>query len=201
MDTELVIGKTKIRVFESGYIPVADTAKLIRPLLKAAFPGVKFSVKSDSYAGGASIDISWTDGPSKKAVEKIAKPFAGAGFDGMIDMKYSKSAWLLPDGTATWGSSSGTGDSRGSEPGYKYEKPHPDAKKVHFGSDYVFCTKAHSKEKYEAAAVEAAKYWGVPVIPVVECSWGYKLDVDPYIEHAGAYFSALVHRELEKENH
>jgi hypothetical protein len=36
-----------------------ETAKEIRKALKAAFPKVKFSVRSHCYAGGASIDVSY----------------------------------------------------------------------------------------------------------------------------------------------
>jgi len=69
------------------YISVVDTAKLIRAALKENFPGVKFSVRSSQYAGGASINISWTDGPAQQDVRPITQPFAGATFDGMIDLK------------------------------------------------------------------------------------------------------------------
>ena len=40
------------------YFTCAETAKLIRQSLKEAFPGVKFSVRSSTYSGGASIDVS-----------------------------------------------------------------------------------------------------------------------------------------------
>jgi len=56
----------------SQYLSCAETAKLIGPALKAAFPGVKFSVRSHTYAGGASIDIDWTDGPTQKTVDRLA---------------------------------------------------------------------------------------------------------------------------------
>ncbi len=69
------------------YIPVAETAKLVRTALKNAFPGIKFSVRSRSYAGGASIDIEYTDGPTTKDVDCVACRFSGATFDGMTDMK------------------------------------------------------------------------------------------------------------------
>jgi hypothetical protein len=69
------------------YISVVDTAKEVRTALKAAFPGQKFSVRSDSYSGGASIRVRWTDGPARRDVERVAKEFAGATFDGMIDLK------------------------------------------------------------------------------------------------------------------
>lgn len=69
------------------YISTTDTAKLIRQALAAAFPGMKFSVKSKSYSGGSSISISWIDGPTSKEVEAVAGNFEGASFDGMIDLK------------------------------------------------------------------------------------------------------------------
>lgn len=69
------------------YLTCAETAKLIRAALKEAFPGVKFSVRSDVYSGGASIRINYTNGPSAKQVEGIAQAFQGAYFDGMTDYK------------------------------------------------------------------------------------------------------------------
>jgi hypothetical protein len=71
------------------YLSCAETAKLVRAALKESFPGVKFSVKSSVYAGGASINVSYTDGPSASQVEGIAKAFQGAYFDGMTDYKGS----------------------------------------------------------------------------------------------------------------
>ena len=72
---------------ERKYISCTDTAKLVRKALKKNFPNVKFSVRSSSYSGGASIDVSWTDGPVSQRVDKVIKPFAGSTFDGMIDLK------------------------------------------------------------------------------------------------------------------
>lgn len=71
------------------YLSCADTAKLVRAALKETFPGVKFSVKSSVYAGGASINVAYTDGPSAGQVEAVAKAFQGAYFDGMTDYKGS----------------------------------------------------------------------------------------------------------------
>ena len=71
------------------YLSCAQTAKLVRAALKEAFPGVKFSVKSSTYAGGASINVAYTDGPSASQVEGIAKAFQGSYFDGMTDYKGS----------------------------------------------------------------------------------------------------------------
>lgn len=69
------------------YINVVETAKLLRKALKEAFPTIKFKVKSNSYSGGASIDVKYVDGPTYDAVNKIAKQFQGCYFDGMTDYK------------------------------------------------------------------------------------------------------------------
>lgn len=74
---------------ERRYVNVAETAKLVRQALKESFPGVKFSVRSDSYSGGASIRVRYEDGPAAKLVEAVAKQFEGGYFDGMIDYKGS----------------------------------------------------------------------------------------------------------------
>ena len=76
------------------YITCTETAKHVRTALKAMFPAVKFSVTSSQYSGGASIDVSWTDGPAAKRVEAITDRFTGATFDGMTDsMSYHKTEW------------------------------------------------------------------------------------------------------------
>jgi len=69
------------------YLSCADTAKLVRAALKEAFPGVKFSVKSSVYAGGASINVSYIDGPSSAQVKAIVGVFEGSYFCGMTDYK------------------------------------------------------------------------------------------------------------------
>ena len=69
------------------YLSCAETAKLLRGALKEALPDVQFSVRSHTYSGGASIRVRWTDGPNQAQVDSIAKHYAGATFDGMIDLK------------------------------------------------------------------------------------------------------------------
>lgn len=83
----------------SRHISTTETAKLIRRALRESFPGTKFSVRSRSYAGGSSVDVSWTDGPTAHQVEAVAKRFAGATFDGMRDCKTYQHT--LFDGEAT----------------------------------------------------------------------------------------------------
>ena len=69
------------------YLSCAETAKLVRKQLAAKFPGVKFSVVSKTYSGGASIRVTYMDGPNIHAVKQVAEHFEGATFDSMQDMK------------------------------------------------------------------------------------------------------------------
>lgn len=69
------------------YIDTVDVAKMVRKVLKKNFAGQKFSVRSDRYAGGSSIRVSWIDGPTEKEVSAVAGWLHGSTFDGMIDLK------------------------------------------------------------------------------------------------------------------
>lgn len=57
----------------------AQTAAKIRAALKAAFkadyPKTKFSVTTDVYSMGSSVDVHWTDGPALAAVEAVTQAF------------------------------------------------------------------------------------------------------------------------------
>lgn len=69
-------------------------AKNIRIELKAAFPGIKFSVRTDRFSGGDSIDVSWTDGPNSAQVDAIINKYAAGYFNGMEDIYESvRSPW------------------------------------------------------------------------------------------------------------
>lgn len=83
---------------ENGQPACLDTAaaaKLIRHLLKAAFPAVRFSVRTSRYAGGSSIDVTWTDGPSYARVDALVSTLEGRGFDGMQDLAYQKGPFVV----------------------------------------------------------------------------------------------------------
>jgi len=54
--------------------PTATAAK-VRRALKAAFPGVKFTVTTSRYSMGSSVEIGWTDGPELAAVDAVAQRF------------------------------------------------------------------------------------------------------------------------------
>ncbi len=146
-----------------GYLTCAETAKLIRKAIKREFPGVKFSVRSKTYSGGASIRVDWIDGPRQKAVEAVAGAFAGGRFDGMIDLAYSVEHWLLPDGTVTIAHNPGSGGSMGCDPGTpKQPKPHPEAVRVHLGAKYVFCDRDYSPEYRARVESAIAEHYGRP---------------------------------------
>ena len=64
----------------------AAAAKAIREELKKTFPGIKFSVISDSYSMGDSVHIDWTDGPTTGEVDSIVKKYQYGSFNGMEDI-------------------------------------------------------------------------------------------------------------------
>lgn len=82
---------------QSKQSPHALGAKNLRKELTRAFSGVTFSVTSDSYSGGNSIDVKWTDGPTTEAVERIAKRYERGSFDGMTDCYNYDHSNVWPD--------------------------------------------------------------------------------------------------------
>ena len=157
---------------ETKYLSVAETAKLIRGRLKEAFPGQKFYVQSETYSGGGSVDVYWMDGPTEKDVEAEVGIFAGRSFDGMIDLAYSHTCWMLPDGTVQRARSSGSAGSGGVDPGYDYPQPHPEAQRVHFGANYVFCRRAYSRGLLDRVVEEMGREWpGIEPPELYETSW------------------------------
>ena len=69
-----------------GVSPWALAAKNIRTELRDAFPGIKFSVTSDSYSMGCSVDVRWTAGPTEKEVDAVIGDYCNSEFDGMQDL-------------------------------------------------------------------------------------------------------------------
>ena len=137
-----------------SYISVTDTAKLVRKALKGAFPGTKFSVRSEKYAGGASIHVGWTDGPTTREVDKVVGVFAGADFDGMVDLKVYAEHWLHPDGTVTLARRPGTNGSFAELIG---DPIGPEAQLVRFGADFVQTQRRISDEWKEEILAEFAE--------------------------------------------
>ena len=73
------------------YDSLKKGSRNIKIEFQKAYPGIKWSVRSESYANGCSIDIRWTDGPTAEQVEKISGKYQEGHFDGMIDCyEYNK---------------------------------------------------------------------------------------------------------------
>lgn len=75
--------KEKNKGYKSSH---AAASAAIKAELQKAFPGVKFSVKSESYSMGDSVGIHWTDGPTADDVIKISGKYQYGSFNGMEDI-------------------------------------------------------------------------------------------------------------------
>ena len=151
----------------------ADTAKLVRKALKQAFPTFRFSVRSKTYSGGASINVEWCDGPAATDVDAIVKAFEGAGFDAMIDLKTYTQHWLMPDGSIEF-AEVGIGHSFASEH-ERYAPPHPRAELVHFGADYVFTNRHYSVAFLSEVVAEVCERYGWEPLEVKGSEYGAHL--------------------------
>jgi hypothetical protein len=145
---------------DADWLSCAQTASLVRAALKRRFLGARFSVRSKTYAGGASIDVSWTDGPPRRDVEVVAGAYAGADFDGSIDLMCSRTHWLNPDGTAQLAHDQGTAGSRGALPERFGSRSHPDARLVRFGADFVLCQRDYSEAFRAWVSEELRRQYG-----------------------------------------
>lgn len=126
---------------ERKYFTCAETATFVRKALKDAFPKEKFSVRSHSYSGGASIDIRWTDGLTEHEVKQVVDRFSGATFDGMQDLKEYVS--------------------REDENGVN----------VHYGADFIFCHRDYSREFTLKIAEQVAKFESVELPAMNKYDW------------------------------
>lgn len=151
----------------AAYVNTNDTAKAIRAILKAKFPGTKFSVRGSKYSGGSSIRVSWTDGPTAKLVDAYVQPFSGAGFDGMNDMKFYKEAWLYPNGTASFASTRGTEGSAGVVPAADEGPASDGAVPVSFSADFVFTERSYSDAARDRVLQAYAYKWGDPLAEAI----------------------------------
>lgn len=71
----------------SGKSGNAAAASNLKTELQRAFPGVLFSVVSDTYSMGRSLRVHWTDGPTIKQVEEYSGKYGTKSFDGSIDLE------------------------------------------------------------------------------------------------------------------
>ena len=142
------------------YLSTKDTAAIIRKRLKREYPGVRFTVRSKRYAGGSSIDVSWTDGPTGAQVDLILKDYEGSGFDAMIDLKYPKTHYLGADGRVYFRGTSGTQGSAGVVPpidnSHLADAMPDDVQPVQFLCDFVFGNRRLSRQ--DELETEAAQF-------------------------------------------
>lgn len=154
------------------YLSCADTAKLVRRSLKDQFPGVKFSVRSSTYANGASIDVRWVDGPLTRDVEAVAKLYEGSTFDGMIDLKTPHRSLLsTEDG----------------------------AELVRFAADHVMCSRDLSDEFQAELVAELEEFTGEPYDPTRRYPVGvdHYQEKDGSLcrdDHRGEWGSTIIHQ-------
>lgn len=137
------------------WVPTTEVTKYVRAALKERFNGVKFSVRKD----GGSIRVTWPMGEVAKTpaaqktlnrpvdnvrrdesmlVELLVGDLHGEGFDGMIDLRYSRKHYLLADGTIYYAGSEGTASSGGSVSGGVAPMPEG-AREIRLGNDFIFC--------------------------------------------------------------
>jgi hypothetical protein len=143
-----LIAATKRKNQESTYLPCTEVAKLIRKILKEEFVGVKFSVNSDKYSGGSSINVSWIDGPTSKAVESVVDKYAGAKFDSYEDRKVYRPAIEI------------------------------DGELYKCGVDYIFTNRKYSASFYTRVAEELTKEQGLRMPSITESWNGGAMIVD-----------------------
>ena len=140
-----------------AYLAAKDVAVLVRAALKKAFPGVKFSVRSD-YSG---IDVSWVDGPRCREVNEIIGQFSFGGFDGSIDMAYSSRNWLLPSGEMAPAESHGTCGSMGCIQGYATDCPEAGAVLVGSSVKYMSTNRDMSPVYAENLRKRTVEHYGI----------------------------------------
>jgi hypothetical protein len=179
------------------YLTCAETAKLVRKDLKKHFPTIKFSVRSDNYSMGATIRINWDNGPTEDQVSNITDVYESKGFDGMIDLAYYKTSFILPSGEVCHGNSEGTQESGGVYERVEREIP-PGAEVVSFGSDYVTLSRHISIEHEMAVAEKLALQHNVKEpIEIAETEYGKYIKY-PNVMIWNTWFNSLVHQWFSK---
>ena len=178
---------------EKTYLTLKETAKLLRAALKKNFPGVKFSVRSESFAGGSAIRVSYTDGPLQKAVEKVVNCYAYGGFDGMIDLSFHVNHWMNEKtGEVVDASSGGTVNSGGLYESYEYGCPGEGWIKVSFGAKYVTVSQHLSVQVLEEGLeMTAEKFkngnmnFDSSLVKVVHSEYGSWINTEKLVEKCG----------------
>lgn len=75
----------------------AMCAKQIRQDLKKAFPEIKFSVRSESFAGGDAINITYENGIPECKIEEVVEKYIAGHYNSMEDIyEYKKNEDNIP---------------------------------------------------------------------------------------------------------
>lgn len=72
------------------YVDVTEIAKLLRKRYKAQWPDTKFSVRCKRYSGGASISVSWVDGPTERVATKLSNDLQSVSHIDITDLVHYK---------------------------------------------------------------------------------------------------------------
>jgi Large polyvalent protein associated domain 29 len=130
-----------------------ETAKVLRTVLKNAFPQTTFGITTGRGAGVSSVDVRWMDGPTVRQVEAITRSFEIGTFNGMTDSyEYSKRE-----------------DRQVIVDGHFYEA----------GCRYVMTARSLSAAKANECIKMVADYWGgiEGALPVaVDTEYGYQIE-------------------------
>ena len=145
------------------WLDVTDVAKLVRARLRAKFPEVRFRVTSSRYSGGASVSVTWTDGPKERDVRAVVGAYSGKGFDGMTDYEYSVGAWLHRDGSASIRQVEGHSGS----PQQTVTTLDRTAVPITSGASYVQCQRDISPERWTEILTAYAKRFGDPLATAI----------------------------------
>ena len=74
----------------------AKASKTIKTILKKEYPEIKFSVRSDNFANGSSVNVSWTDGIPDDTLRSFLNQFEYGHFDGMEDLYHYSNVKDMP---------------------------------------------------------------------------------------------------------
>ena len=173
---------------ETRNLTLKETAKLLRVALKKNFPGVKFSVRSESFSMGSAIRVNYTDGPLQSDVESVVNCYAYGGFDGMIDLSFHVNHWMNEKtGEVVNASSGGTVNSGGMYDSYEYGCPGEGWVQVSFGAKYVTVSHYLSVEVLEEGLEMTAEKWDFDsnLVEVVYSGYGSWVKTDKLVEKYG----------------
>lgn len=70
---------------KDGYLKNGEKSRNLRAVLAHEFPGVKFSVSTNTYSGGSSATVSYENGPSYSKVERLVDEFQTSRNEPMTD--------------------------------------------------------------------------------------------------------------------